>query len=79
VASSDSLRYQELYKTDILQSVNTPIKTAFTKHLNIILSPSFTVVLFNNNNNNNNNNNKYSFTAIGLLPGGSGYFPYKKS
>jgi len=25
-------------------------------------------------NNNNNNNNIYLFTAIGLLPGGSGYF-----
>ena len=29
---------------------------------------------YNNNNNNNNNNNIYLFTAIGLSPGGSGYF-----
>ena len=28
----------------------------------------------NNNNNNNNNNITYLFTAIGLSPGGSGYF-----
>ena len=27
-----------------------------------------------NNDNNNNNNNNNIFTAIGLLPGGSGYF-----
>jgi len=26
------------------------------------------------NNNNNNNNIIYLFTAVGLLPGGSGYF-----
>ena len=34
-----------------------------------------------NNNNNNNNNNKfvYLFTAIGLLPGGSGYFTCKQN
>jgi hypothetical protein len=33
-------------------------------------------------NNNNNNNNKviiYLFTAIGLLPGGSGYFTCKQN
>ena len=37
--------------------------------------------MFNNNNNNNNNNYYYYYyyyyyllTAIGLLPGGSGYF-----
>ena len=33
-----------------------------------------TVLQINNNNNNNNNNNKYLLTAIGLSPGGSGYF-----
>jgi hypothetical protein len=30
-------------------------------------------MLYSVNNNNNNNNNNL-FTAIGLLPGGSGYF-----
>ena len=32
-----------------------------------------------NNNNNNNNNNIYLFTAIGLLPSGSGYFTCKQN
>ena len=31
------------------------------------------------NNNNNNNNNIYLFTAIGLLPAGSGYFTCKQN
>ena len=30
-------------------------------------------------NNNNNNNIIYLFTAIGLLPGGSGYFTCKQN
>jgi len=34
---------------------------------------------FNNNNNNNNINNIYLFTAIWLLPGGSGYFICKQN
>ena len=36
---------------------------------------------FVNNNNNNNNNNIfiYLFTAIGLSPGGSGYFTCKQN
>jgi hypothetical protein len=46
MTSSDSLRYQEHYKTDIPQSVKTPIKTAFTKHTYTNLSPFFNALSF---------------------------------
>jgi len=44
-------------------------------------TPTLTKWSFNNNNNNNDNNNIfiYLFIAIGLLPGGSGYFTCKQN
>ena len=51
--------------------------------MNVRFGSGFRFVrLYSNNSNNNNNNNNifiYLFTAIGLLPGGSGYFTCKQN